>query len=53
LEIEVDRTENGDRTNFETPSGTWRKDEMGSYLEKLTNYQQPVYSDTSTTRNPD
>jgi hypothetical protein len=38
-------------TSFETPSGSWRKDEMGKYLEKLTMYQQPVYSDTSTKRN--
>lgn len=49
--IEVDQNSNVyNGTTFETPSGRWRKDEMGSYLERLTRYQQPVYSDTSTNR---
>ncbi|THU40243.1 hypothetical protein FAM09_10265 [Niastella caeni] len=26
----------------------WRKDEIGSFLEKVTKYRQPVYSDTTT-----
>lgn len=30
-----------------TPTNKWRRDEVGNYLEKLTNYHQPVYSDTA------
>ena len=52
LEIRVNKTNNEyNGTEFETPSGNWRKDEIGRYLERLTKYQQPAYSDTSTKRN--
>lgn len=52
LEITVNKTSNEyNGTYFVTPSSHWRKDEIGSYLEKLTRFQHPVYSDTSTTRN--
>lgn len=33
-------------TYIETPSNEWRSDTLGNYLEKLTQYHQPVYSDT-------
>jgi hypothetical protein len=50
--IQVNKTSNEyNGTYFETPSSRWRKDEVGKYLEKLTKFQQPVYSDTSTNRN--
>lgn len=52
FEIQVNKSDNEyNGTYFETPSSRWRKDEMGGYLEKLTKYQQPVFSDTSTNRN--
>lgn len=52
LTIQVNQTDNEyNGTTFETSSSMWRKDELGSYLEKLTKYRQPVYSDTSTQRN--
>ncbi|AEV99489.1 hypothetical protein A4D02_26985 [Niastella koreensis] len=52
FEILVNKTGNNyNGTYFITPSSHWRKDEIGSYLEKLTGFQQPVYSDTSTNRN--
>ena len=34
-----------------TSTNEWRKDEIGSYLERVTQYNKPVYSDTSTTKN--
>ena len=50
LEIEIDQTENNGTVIY-TSTNEWRKDALGKYLEKLTVYKKPVYSDTSTTKN--
>jgi hypothetical protein len=50
FEIEIEKTSNNG-TTLETPTNKWRKDELGSYLEQVTKYRQPMYSDTSTNRN--
>ncbi len=50
LEIQINQTENTG-TNIYTPTNEWRKDAIGNYLERLTYFKKPVYSDTSTTKN--
>ncbi|OQP58138.1 hypothetical protein A3860_07370 [Niastella vici] len=45
VEMKINNT-NNNGTSIETPSNEWRLDTLGCYLEKLTKYQQPVYSDT-------
>lgn len=47
FEMQINKTDNNG-TYLETPTNEWRKDEIGSYLEKVTKYHQPVYSDTAT-----
>ena len=49
LEIEINQTTNNGST-IETPTNEWRNDDIGSYLEKITNYKLPVYSDTAVKR---
>jgi|GEM_PF-1169156 len=39
-----------DGTVVYMPSAEWASEELGTYLEKITRYTSPVYSDTSTTR---
>ena len=49
LEIEIHQNKNNGTVIY-TPTNEWRKDEIGNYLERLTNYIKPAYSDTSTTK---
>jgi hypothetical protein len=52
FEIEINKTNNDyNGTVIQTQSNECRKDEIGSYLEKVTKYRQPVYSDTARNRN--
>lgn len=50
IEIKIHQTENNGSVIY-TPSNEWRKDAIGPYLEKIISYKNPVYSDTSTTKN--
>ena len=50
FEIKIHQTENNGTVIY-TPSNEWRKDAIGSFLEKIISYEKPVYSDTSTTKN--
>ena len=50
FEIKIHQTENNGTVIY-TPSNEWRKDAIGPYLEKIISYRNPVYSDTSTTKN--
>ena len=47
--IEIHQTENNGTVVY-TPTNDWRKDEIGTYLEKITTYIKPVYSDTSSVK---
>jgi len=48
FEIKINKTTNEyNGTYIETPSNEWRQDSIGRYLEKVTKYYQPVYSDTA------
>lgn len=48
FKIKVRKTTNDyNGTYIETTTNQWRIDEIGDYLEKLTKYRQPVYSDTA------
>ena len=49
FKIEIHQTENNG-TDIYAPTNEWRKDPIGNYLEKITSYRKPVYSDTSTTK---
>jgi len=49
LEVQINRT-NNNGTIVYTKTNGWRKDAIGSYLEKITNYRKPVYGDTVTTK---
>jgi hypothetical protein len=49
FEIEINKTSNNGSVIY-TKTNEWRKDEIGNYLEKITNYSKPIYSDTSTTK---
>jgi hypothetical protein len=49
LEIEIRQTEDNG-TGIYAPVNSWRKDAIGKYLERITSYTKPVYSDTSTTK---
>lgn len=49
FEIQINKTDNDyNGTYIETPTNEWRQDEIGRYLEKVTQYHQPVYGDTAT-----
>ena len=50
FEIKIHQTENNGTVIY-SPSNEWRKDAIGTYLEKIISYRKPVYSDTSTTKN--
>jgi hypothetical protein len=48
FKINVIKTTNDyNGTYIQTTTNQWRIDEIGDYLEKLTKYRQPVYSDTA------
>ncbi len=49
LEMKIQQTVD-DGTVVYMSSTAWVRDELGTYLEKLTRYSAPVYSDTSTNR---
>ena len=46
LEIEINKTSN-DWTIIHTPTNEWRKDEIGYFLEKITQYKKPLLADTA------
>ena len=46
LIIKIHQTDNTGTVIY-TPTSDWRKDDIGSYLEKLTLYKTPVYGDKS------
>ena len=50
LKIEINQTDNN-ATVIYFPTNDWRKDPLGAFLERITSYNKPVYSDTATTRN--
>lgn len=46
LEIEINKTSNNGTVIY-TASNDWRKDDIGNYLERITNYKKPVFGDTT------
>lgn len=46
LELSIHQTTD-DGTVIYTPTNNWRQDDIGSYLEKLTKYSEPVYGDSA------
>jgi hypothetical protein len=47
VEIKIEETENNG-TDIYTSTNEWRKDQIGRYLQKITSYKLPVYSDRKT-----